>query len=98
MNDLWQSQPGQLKGGGDRRARLGCGELWVVGGSVLDAAGDLADATVDGNIGACGEAGSVRGQDNRRVRDLLGRGVAGRRNNAALVALELLGGVGTRVG
>src|ERR1700755_3210328 len=39
----------------------------------------------------------VRRKDKRRVRDLLYRGVAGQRNNAALVVLELLGGVGTRV-
>ena len=32
LNDLRQAQSGLLEGLGDRRARLGGGELWVVGG------------------------------------------------------------------
>ena len=38
LNDLRQSQPGLADGGGNRRVRPGCGELWVVSGQVLDAA------------------------------------------------------------
>ena len=38
LNDLRQSQSRLFEGGGDRRVGLGCGELWVVSGQVLDAA------------------------------------------------------------
>jgi hypothetical protein len=50
----------------------------------------LVDTAVDGNVGAGGEAAQVGCQEQRRIRDLFCRAVAGQRDGADLVVLELL--------